>query len=117
MKGVNGLIPVAIVDESRLLGREMLEEVRFLLNFKMDSQSPLALIIAGQSELWDKLKLQSYAAIRQRIDMTCGCAAADTTTARRPGSLHMAAASAAATAPSYTEALAASMPVSSQIIV
>jgi len=71
MKGVNGLIPVAIVDESHLLGREMLEEVRFLLNFKMDSQSPLALIMAGQSELWDKLKLQSYAAIRQRIDIVC----------------------------------------------
>jgi type II secretory pathway predicted ATPase ExeA len=72
MKGVQGLTPVAIVDESHLLGREMLEEVRFLLNFKMDSQSPLALILAGQTELWDKLKLQSYAAIRQRIDIVCG---------------------------------------------
>jgi type II secretory pathway predicted ATPase ExeA len=72
MKGVNGLIPVAIVDESHLLDREMLEEVRFLLNFKMDSQSPMALILAGQTELWDKLKLQSYAAIRQRIDIVCG---------------------------------------------
>jgi type II secretory pathway predicted ATPase ExeA len=72
MKGVQGLIPVAIVDESHLLGREMLEEVRFLLNFKMDSQSPMALILAGQSELWDRLKLQSYAAIRQRIDIVCG---------------------------------------------
>jgi type II secretory pathway predicted ATPase ExeA len=37
----------------------------------MDSQSPIALIMAGQSELWDKLKLQSYAAIRQRIDIVC----------------------------------------------
>jgi len=72
MKGVQGLIPVAIVDESHLLDREMLEEVRFLLNFKMDSQSPMALILAGQTELWDKLKLQSYAAIRQRIDIVCG---------------------------------------------
>jgi type II secretory pathway predicted ATPase ExeA len=64
-------MPVAIVDESHLLNREMLEEVRFLLNYKMDSQSPLALILAGQTELWDKLKLQSYAAIRQRIDVVC----------------------------------------------
>ena len=31
MKGVQGAIPVAIVDESHLLNREMLEEVRFLL--------------------------------------------------------------------------------------
>jgi type II secretory pathway predicted ATPase ExeA len=72
MKGVSGLIPVAIVDESHLLDREMLEEVRFLLNFKMDSQSPMALILAGQTELWERLKLQSYAAIRQRIDIVCG---------------------------------------------
>ena len=31
----------------------------------------MALILVGQSELWEKLKLQSYAAIRQRIDLTC----------------------------------------------
>jgi type II secretory pathway predicted ATPase ExeA len=49
----------------------MLEEVRFLLNFKMDSQSPMALILAGQTELWERLKLQSFAAIRQRIDIVC----------------------------------------------
>jgi len=72
MKGVHNLLPVVIVDEAHLLGREMLEEIRFLLNFKMDSQSPMALILAGQSELWEKLKLQSYAAIRQRIDVQCG---------------------------------------------
>ena len=72
MKGVQGLIPVAIVDEAHLLDREMLEEVRFLLNFKMDSQSPMALILAGQTELREKLQLQAYAAIRQRIDISCG---------------------------------------------
>ncbi len=72
MKGVHGLLPVVIVDEAHLLDREMLEEIRFLLNFKMDSQSPMALILSGQSELWEKLKLQSYAAIRQRIDIQCG---------------------------------------------
>jgi len=72
MKGVHGLLPVVIVDEAHLLDREMLEEIRFLLNFKMDSQSPMALILAGQTELWERLKLQSYAAIRQRIDVQCG---------------------------------------------
>ena len=66
-----GQTPVVIVDEAHLLSREMLEEVRFLLNFKMDSQSPMALILAGQSELWEKLKLSSYSAIRQRIDIQC----------------------------------------------
>ena len=72
MKGMSGVSPVAIVDEAHLLDKEMLEEIRFLMNFKMDSQSPMALILAGQTELWEKLKLQSYAAIRQRIDVQCG---------------------------------------------
>jgi type II secretory pathway predicted ATPase ExeA len=72
MKGIHGLLPVVIVDEAHLLDREMLEEIRFLLNFKMDSQSPMALILSAQPELWEKLKLQSYAAIRQRIDLQCG---------------------------------------------
>ena len=41
------------------------------LNSKMDSENPLSLILVGQNELWDKLKLQSYAAVRQRIDIKC----------------------------------------------
>ena len=71
MRGIHQLRPVVIVDEAHLLDREMLEEVRFLLNFRMDSMSPMTLILAGQSELWDRLRLQSFAAIRQRIDMVC----------------------------------------------
>lgn len=71
MKGIHHLQPVVIVDEAHLLDKEMLEEVRFLLNFKMDAQSPMALILVGQSELWERLQLQSYAAIRQRIDIQC----------------------------------------------
>ena len=71
MKGVHGFLPVVIVDEAHFLDRDMLEEIRFLLNTKMDSQSPMALILTGQTELWEKFKLQSYAAIRQRIDVVC----------------------------------------------
>lgn len=71
MRGIHRLQPIVVVDEAHLLSREMLEEVRFLLNFKMDAQSPMALILVGQSELWDRLALQSYAAIRQRIDLQC----------------------------------------------
>lgn len=71
MRGIHGLRPVVVVDEAHLLDREMLEEVRFLLNVKMDAQSPMALILVGQSELWDRLGLQAYAAIRQRIDLQC----------------------------------------------
>jgi type II secretory pathway predicted ATPase ExeA len=71
MRGIHNLHPVVVVDESHLLDREMLEEVRFLLNFKMDAQSPMALILVGQNELWERLNLQAYSAIRQRIDLQC----------------------------------------------
>lgn len=71
MRGIHNLSPVVMVDEAHLLDREMLEEVRFLLNFKMDAQSPMTLILVGQNELWERLSLQTYAAIRQRIDIQC----------------------------------------------
>lgn len=71
IRGVQKRKVVAIVDEAHLLAKETLEEIRFLLNYRMDSMNPMALILVGQNELWDKLKLQSYNAIRQRIDMKC----------------------------------------------
>lgn len=77
MKAVHRIHPVVVVDEAHLLDREMLEEVRFLLNFRMDSLSPMALILVGQNELLDRLKLQSYSAIRQRIDLQCKLAHMD----------------------------------------
>lgn len=71
IRGVYKKNVVTIVDEAHLLAKEALEEIRFLLNYKMDSFQPMALILVGQNELWDKLKLQRYAAIRQRIDIKC----------------------------------------------
>lgn len=71
IQGLQKLKLVVVVDEAHLLDKEMLEEVRFLLNFKMDSVSPLALILVGQSELWNRLELKAFAAIRQRIDILC----------------------------------------------
>lgn len=61
--------PVVIVDEAHLLSREMLEEIRFLLNLRMDSYSALSLILTGQTELRDTLKLQVNEAIWQRVDL------------------------------------------------
>lgn len=71
LRGVQKKQVVGVLDEAHLLDKETLEEFRFLLNFKFDSMSPMSLILIGQTELWDKLKLQRYTAIRQRIDMNC----------------------------------------------
>ena len=72
IQGVQKRCVVCVLDEAHLLDKEMLEEFRFMLNYKFDSESPMALVLVGQTELWTKkLKLESYAAIRQRIDMYC----------------------------------------------
>lgn len=71
IRGVQKKKVVCILDEAHLLEKDTIEEFRFLLNYKFDSMSPMALVLVGQSELWDKLKLQRYAAVRQRIDINC----------------------------------------------
>jgi type II secretory pathway predicted ATPase ExeA len=71
LQGIRHRELVVTVDEAHLLNQEMLEELRFLLNFKMDSLNPLALILSGQTELEERLSRRSSTAIRQRIDFHC----------------------------------------------
>ena len=71
MRAVHNLNLVVICDEAHLMSHEMLEEVRFLLNQRMDSQSPMSLTMSGQLEFRDNLRLQANAAIRQRVDIQC----------------------------------------------
>ena len=70
IRGVQHKKVICVLDEAHLLDKETLEEFRFMLNYRFDSESPMGLILVGQTELWDqKLRYQNYAAIRQRIDM------------------------------------------------
>lgn len=72
IRGMHHQKVVCVLDEAHLLEKETIEEFRFLLNYRFDSMSPMALILVGQSELWeDKLRLRRYAAVRQRIDIHC----------------------------------------------
>lgn len=72
IRGIQGRKIVCVLDEAHLLEKETIEEFRFLLNCQFDSTSPMALILVGQTELWeDKLRLKRYAAVRQRIDINC----------------------------------------------
>ena len=72
IRGIQHKKVVCILDEAHLIEKETLEEFRFLLNYRFDSMSPMVVVLVGQTELWDnKLKLQKYSAIRQRIDMYC----------------------------------------------
>ena len=62
LRGLDKKKLVVIVDEAHLLDKEMLEEIRFLLNYRMDSENPLALILSGQRELFDCSQTEAYIA-------------------------------------------------------
>lgn len=62
-------IPVIVLDEAHHFTEAMLQEIRFILNFKEDSMSPLSLIIVGQQSLRNQLKVKHMEAIEQRIQM------------------------------------------------
>ena len=46
---------------------EILEDLRLLFNFKMDSQNPFILILSGQSAILNRLALNVNQPLRQRI--------------------------------------------------
>lgn len=62
-------IPVIILDEAHHFSESMLQEFRFILNFREDSMSPLSLVIVDQQSLRNQLKVKHLEAIDQRIQM------------------------------------------------
>jgi type II secretory pathway predicted ATPase ExeA len=60
---------VIILDEAHHFSDSMLQELRFILNFKQDSMSPLSLIVVGQPSLRNLLRVKHLEAIEQRIQM------------------------------------------------
>lgn len=58
-----------VIDEAHELKGDMLQEIRFLTNFNVDSVSPLALILVGQPELRSTLHLNFFKPIAQRINI------------------------------------------------
>jgi type II secretory pathway predicted ATPase ExeA len=62
-------ITLLIIDEAQLLTIKMLEELRLLTNFHMDSACPLTLVLLGQPDLRKRIQLQSLEALNQRITL------------------------------------------------
>jgi type II secretory pathway predicted ATPase ExeA len=59
--------PVLIVDEAHLLRSDVLEEMRLLTNYAMDSESRLCLLFCGQTELRRRVAMAVHEALSQRI--------------------------------------------------
>lgn len=61
------ITPVFILDEAQSLSGSVLEDIRMIFNFRMDSQNPFLTILAGNSNIRRKLQLSANQALRQRI--------------------------------------------------
>ena len=61
------LRPVLIVDEAQNLRSDVLEDLRLLTNYEMDSQNRLCLLLVGQAELRRRLSMAAHEALSQRI--------------------------------------------------
>jgi type II secretory pathway predicted ATPase ExeA len=59
--------PFLVVDEAHHLRSDVLEDLRLLTNYRMDSDNRLCLLLVGQAELRRRLAMNAHEALEQRI--------------------------------------------------
>lgn len=59
--------PILIIDEAQNLRSDVLEDLRLLTNYNMDSENRLTLLFLGQTELQRRLSMAVHEALAQRI--------------------------------------------------
>jgi len=59
--------PILVLDDAQHLRSEVLEDLRLLTNYEMDSQNRLTLLFIGQVELRRRLSMAVHEALNQRI--------------------------------------------------
>jgi type II secretory pathway predicted ATPase ExeA len=59
--------PVIVIDEAHNLRSDVLEDLRLLTNYAMDSENRLCLLLIGQAELRRRLRMAVHEAFNQRI--------------------------------------------------
>src|SRR5580693_3504365 len=67
----DGETVVLIIDEAQNLTYPVLEEVRLLTNLETSTEKLLQIVLSGQPELEEKLKLPQLRQLRQRIMLRC----------------------------------------------
>jgi general secretion pathway protein A len=66
-----GETAVLIIDEAQNLTYPVLEEIRLLTNLETSTDKLLQVVLSGQPELEDKLRLPQLRQLRQRITLRC----------------------------------------------
>ena len=59
--------PVIVIDEAQNLRSEVLEDLRLLTNYAMDSENRMCLLLIGQAELRRRLRMAVHESFNQRI--------------------------------------------------
>jgi len=59
--------PILVVDEAHHLRSDVLEDLRLLTNYRMDSDNRLCLLLVGQAELRRRLSMSAHEALEQRV--------------------------------------------------
>jgi type II secretory pathway predicted ATPase ExeA len=59
--------PVLLIDEAHHLRNDVLEDLRLLTNFELDSQSRLSLLLVGLPEIRRRLRMAIHESFEQRI--------------------------------------------------
>ena len=62
-----GIHPVLVVDEAQHLRNDVLEDLRLLTNYAMDSQPRLCLLLVGLTELRRRLTMAAHESLAQRV--------------------------------------------------
>lgn len=65
--------PVLIVDEAHHLRSDVLEDLRLLTNYAMDSENRLCLVLVGHPELRRRLNMAVHEALSQRVSCARTC--------------------------------------------
>src|SRR5207237_4094304 len=66
-----GETTVLIVDEAQNLTHAVLEEIRLLTNLETSTEKLLQIVLSGQQELEETLKLPKLRQLRQRLTLRC----------------------------------------------
>ena len=66
-----GEITALVVDEAQRLSIELLEEIRLLANMETATEKLLPLVLAGQSELRERLEDSNLRQLKQRVALRC----------------------------------------------
>ena len=63
--------PVLVIDEAHHLRNEVLEDLRLITNYEMDSDNRLCLLLIGLTELRRRLRMAVHESLDQRIVVRC----------------------------------------------